>query len=64
MAVTDRDQETTTTSGDPALAASAQREPRVERLPYTAPRLRHLGSVRDLTLGRSNKAGEFGMRNM
>lgn len=34
------------------------------RRPYVAPKLRHLGSVRDLTLGTSNKAGEGGMRNM
>jgi|GEM_PF-3454020 len=35
-----------------------------ERRPYVAPRLRHLGSVRDLTLGSSNKALEGGRRNM
>ena len=34
------------------------------RRPYTAPKLKHLGSVRDLTLGASNLAGEGGMRMM
>lgn len=33
---------------------------RTGRKPYVAPRLRHLGSVRDLTLGTSNKVGEVG----
>jgi hypothetical protein len=35
-----------------------------ERLPYSPPKLRRLGSVRELTLGQSNKAGEGGMRPM
>jgi hypothetical protein len=35
------------------------------RRAYVAPQLRHLGSVRELTLGTSNKAGEPGsMLNM
>jgi len=59
---TDRD---TTKSTDPTLAASVTTDgAAVERRPYVAPRLRHLGSVRDLTLGASNMAGEGGMRNM
>jgi hypothetical protein len=67
MAVTDRDSTTTDAS-----ASSASREPVVPtrnvagepgaRLPYKTPRLRHLGSVRDITLGTSHKAGEGGMR--
>ena len=31
---------------------------RTDRKPYVAPKLRYLGSVRDLTLGNSNLAGE------
>ncbi len=34
------------------------------RRPYVAPELRRLGSVRELTLGTSNKALEGGQRNM
>jgi hypothetical protein len=30
------------------------------RRAYVAPQLRHLGSVRELTLGTSNKSGELG----
>lgn len=36
----------------------------VKQKPYAAPKLKHLGSVRDLTLGASNLAGEGGMRMM
>ncbi|MBS2016690.1 MAG: lasso RiPP family leader peptide-containing protein [Deltaproteobacteria bacterium] len=39
-------------------------ELRSDRKPYVAPQLRHLGSVRDLTLGTSNRLGEGGRRNM
>ncbi len=34
------------------------------RRAYVSPVLRHLGSVRDLTLGMSNKIGEGGRMNM
>lgn len=34
-------------------------ETAVSRKAYVAPRLRRLGSVRELTLGTSNRAGEF-----
>lgn len=48
-----------------AAAPSEATEPAPNaRKVYVAPRLRHLGSVRDLTLGSSNKTGEFGMMNM
>ena len=51
---------TTQTRGAEQVAG----ELRSDRKPYVAPRLRHLGSVRDLTLGTSNKIGEGGLRNM
>lgn len=34
------------------------------RRPYSAPRLRPLGSVRELAFGSSNKFGEGGKKNM
>jgi hypothetical protein len=46
------------------LRASPEPESAVKRLPYIPPRLRHLGSVRELTLGNSNKFGEGQMMNM
>lgn len=51
----------------PTTAQAAEQPagaPRSDRKPYVAPRLRQLGSVRDLTLGTSNKIGEGGLRNM
>jgi hypothetical protein len=46
----------------PAKPESPTPEAR-ERLPYVAPSLKWLGSVRELTLGTSNKRAEGGLRN-
>jgi len=56
-------------AGDTPTSENEQTKPaadetRPARRPYVAPRLRHLGSVRDLTLGASAQAGEVGRRNM
>lgn len=47
-----------TSQGDDAQPEATT--PRTDRRPYAAPRLRQLGSVRDLTLGTSNRVGEVG----
>lgn len=46
----------------PDLPVPCPPTPAGVRRAYVAPRLRHLGSVRDLTLGNSNRAGEGGRR--
>jgi len=59
------DAATDTAPSDAAAVDAAAPGPTGSRpAPYAAPKLRHLGSVRDLTLGTSNQATEFGMMNM
>ena len=64
---------TATTAGHPddkptveadgtGTAGSSEASP--ARLPYKAPRLRHLGSVRELTLGATGSAADGGATKM
>ncbi len=53
--------DTPTTPQNDSKPAVDESRPTTSRKPYVAPRLRHLGSVRDLTLGASASAGEGGM---
>ncbi len=41
---------------------SAEKPSEIARKPYAAPQLKRLGSVRELTLGTTAGALEFGMR--
>ena len=49
---------------DQPTVAHAVPEPACSRLPYKAPLLRHLGSVRELTLGATGSAADGGFTMM
>lgn len=46
------------TDADPKGAPTGSSLPRPAKLPYRRPKLAHLGSVRELTLGAGGSAGE------
>ena len=49
---------------DPPTVAHAVPEQAPSRLPYKTPQLRHLGSVRELTLGATGSSADAGFTMM